>query len=149
MPTFDVRDAWREPYTPARVRLALGALGQGRSVMSPEEYGSFYQALPSDHEWTRDRVPSYEALLAWERANPALAAKAPAAMAIRACRVTSQPSPYGETDSNRRACYSVVAGPGKTRGDRDGSAGLRGQQSGRVDAGDRRLIDVKHNRWVR
>jgi hypothetical protein len=86
MPTFDVRDAWREPYTPARVRLALGALGQGRSVMSPEEYGTFYQALPSVHEWTQDRLPSYEALLAWERANPALAAKAPAAMELARAR---------------------------------------------------------------
>ena len=91
LPTFDVRDAWREPYTPNRARLALGALGQAQAVMSPEEYGSFYQALPSELEWTRDRLPTYDALFAWERANPVLATKEPAALEIaRARRVVKQ-----------------------------------------------------------
>ena len=83
LPTFDVRDAWREPYTLSRVQLALGPLGKERTVMSPDEYGSFYQALPSDREWPRgDGPPSYDALFAWERANPVLATKEPAATEI-------------------------------------------------------------------
>jgi hypothetical protein len=82
LPTFDVRDAWREPYTAERARLALGSLGRERAVMSPDEYGSFYQALPSDEEWMRDRLPSYDDLFAWERENPVVATKEPAAMEI-------------------------------------------------------------------
>ena len=91
LPTFDVRDAWREPYTPSRMRLALGEIGKGREVMSPDEYGALYQVLPSDHEWTRDRLPTYEALFAWERTNQTLATKEPAATEIaRAHRVVGR-----------------------------------------------------------
>jgi hypothetical protein len=80
LPTFDVSDAWREPYTEARGRLVFGPLG--REIMAPDEYGSFYQALPSNREWPRDRLPTYDALFTWERANPALAKKDPAATEI-------------------------------------------------------------------
>lgn len=78
-PTFDVRDAWREPYTPARAVTALGTLAEGRQVMSAAEYGSFYASFPTLDAWTRDSRGSFATVLAWGRKHPALASKEPAA----------------------------------------------------------------------
>jgi hypothetical protein len=79
LPTFDVRDAWREPYTAARATAALGTLAASRSIMTPAEFGSFSAALPTTAEWRRDLASALTELFTWERDHPALAAKEPAA----------------------------------------------------------------------
>ena len=79
LPTFDVQDAWREPYRTARARPLAGVVVEKRAVMTPDEYGSFYQALPTFADWQRDQRRSLDAIFAWERAHPDLAKKEPAA----------------------------------------------------------------------
>lgn len=77
-PTFDVRDAWREPYTEERARLLAGIAVSEQPVMTPGEYGSFYAAFPELEAWQRNAKSAVRPLRDWQRAHPALAAKDPA-----------------------------------------------------------------------
>jgi hypothetical protein len=77
--TFDVQDAWREPYTAERAKPVPGVVVEKRATMTPDEYGSFYQSLPTIDAWKRDQPRAFDAMFAWARAHPDLAAKEPAA----------------------------------------------------------------------
>lgn len=76
-PTFDVRDAWREPYTEERAR-SLSGPSASTEVMTPVEFGRFHTALPELGHWERDPKSAIRPVLDWQKANPVLAAKAPA-----------------------------------------------------------------------
>jgi len=79
LPTFDVSDAWREPYSLERMRqLTVNMPDTRRALMSPEEYASLYAALPEMSEWERDPVTAARPLRDWRDRNPALASKYPA-----------------------------------------------------------------------
>lgn len=79
IPTFDVSDAWREPYSIERMRLLTTNMPEARdSLMTPSEYGSLYAALPEIGEWQRDPRSAIRPLLAWRERHPALAQKYPA-----------------------------------------------------------------------
>jgi hypothetical protein len=79
MPTFDVSDAWREPYSVERMRqLTVNMPEAARAIMTPEEYAAFYAALPEITAWQRDPVAAVRPLREWRDRNPRLAAKYPA-----------------------------------------------------------------------
>jgi hypothetical protein len=79
MPTFDVSDAWREPYSVERMKLLTTNMPDAaKAIMTPEEYGSLYAALPELSEWQRDPIAAVRPLQAWRHRNPHLAAKYPA-----------------------------------------------------------------------
>jgi hypothetical protein len=79
IPTFDVSDAWREPYSVERVKLLTTNMADAAAaIMTPEEYGSLYAALPELCEWQRDPISAVRPLHAWRDRNPRLAAKYPA-----------------------------------------------------------------------
>jgi hypothetical protein len=79
MPTFDVSDAWREPYSIERMRqLTVNMPEAAQALMTPEEYASLYAALPEISEWQRDPVAAVRPLREWRERNPTLAAKYPA-----------------------------------------------------------------------
>jgi hypothetical protein len=83
MPTFDVADAWREPYSVERMRqLTVNMPKAAAAIMTPEEYSSLYAALPEVSEWRRNPVAAVRPLRAWRDRNPALAAKYPAKWTI-------------------------------------------------------------------
>jgi hypothetical protein len=88
-PTFDVRDAWREPYTEERAR-SLSGLSSSTEVMTPSEFGWFHTALPELSQWERDPKSAIRPLLDWQKANPALAAKAPAHNMIASLRTRAR-----------------------------------------------------------
>ena len=48
------------------------------AIMTPEEYGSLYAALPELTHWQRDPIAAVQPLRRWRDRNPALAAKYPA-----------------------------------------------------------------------
>lgn len=83
IPTFDVSDAWREPYTIERMRLLTTNIPEAATaIMTPAEYGSFYAALPELSAWQRDPIAAVQPLSAWRVRNPGLAAKYPARWTI-------------------------------------------------------------------
>jgi hypothetical protein len=72
-------DAWREPYSVERMRLLTTNMPDAaRAIMTPEEYGSLYAALPELSDWQRDPIAAVRPLRAWRDRNPDLAAKYPA-----------------------------------------------------------------------
>jgi hypothetical protein len=79
IPTFDVSDAWREPYSVERMKLLTTNMPDATTaIMTPEEYGSLYAALPELSEWQRDPIAAVRPLRAWRARYPQLAAKYPA-----------------------------------------------------------------------
>ena len=79
LPTFDVSDGWREPYSVERMRqITVNMPEARRALMSPDEYASLYAALPEVSEWQRDPVAATRPLRDWRDRNPSLAAKYPA-----------------------------------------------------------------------
>lgn len=84
IPTFDVSDAWREPYSVERMRgLTTNMPDAAKAIMTPEEYGSLYAALPELSEWQRDPTAAVRPLRTWRERNPDLAAKYPARWTIQ------------------------------------------------------------------
>jgi hypothetical protein len=83
IPTFDVSDAWREPYSVERMKLLATNMPEvANAIMTPAEYGSFYAALPELSAWQRDPVAAVQPLRAWRDRNRDLAAKYPARWTI-------------------------------------------------------------------
>jgi hypothetical protein len=79
MPTFDVSDAWREPYSVERMRaMTVNMPDAAKAIMTAEEYASLYAALPELSAWQRDPIAAVRPLRAWRDRNPHLAAKFPA-----------------------------------------------------------------------
>jgi hypothetical protein len=83
IPTFDVSDAWREPYTIERMKLLTTNMPEAaNALMTPGEYASLYAALPELSAWQRDPVSATQPLRAWRDRNPDLATKYPARWTI-------------------------------------------------------------------
>jgi hypothetical protein len=83
MPTFDVADAWREPYSVEGMRqLAVNVSQSAGAIMTPEEYSSLYAALPVIRDWQRNAAAAVRPLRAWRDRNPTLAVKYPAKWVI-------------------------------------------------------------------
>jgi hypothetical protein len=83
IPTFDVSDAWREPYSVERMKLLTTNMPEAASaIMTPAEYASLYAALPELSAWQRDPIAAVQPLRAWRDRYPDLAAKYPARWSI-------------------------------------------------------------------
>jgi len=79
LPTFDVSDAWREPYSIERMKVLTTNMPEAAgAIMTPEEYASLYAALPEQTAWAIDPLAAVRPLREWRDRNPHLAAKYPA-----------------------------------------------------------------------
>jgi hypothetical protein len=78
-PTLDVFRAWHHPYPYAPFIRPPRDLPASAPWLTLDEYWELYEALPDDEALDRDAERAIERLRGWERSNPGLAARFPAA----------------------------------------------------------------------